>query len=97
MRYLLLSDIHANLDAFDAVLAHADGAWDQALVLGDLVGYGAEPNAVVDRVRSLEPEAIIRGNHDKAATGIDDGSQFNHVARIAALWTGTQLTPYNLA
>ena len=97
MRYLILSDIHANVDAFDAVLAHASGAWDRALVLGDLVGYGADPNAVVDRVRGLALEAVIRGNHDKAASGIDDGSQFNHVARIAAIWTGTQLTPANLA
>ena len=97
MRYLIVSDIHANMDAFDAVLEHASGAWDRVLVLGDLVGYGAEPNAVVDKVRSLSPEAVIRGNHDKAASGIDDGSQFNHVARTAALWTGTQLTPENLA
>lgn len=96
MRYLILSDIHANQDAFDAVLDHARARWDRVLVLGDLVGYGAEPNAVVERVRSLTPEAVIRGNHDKAATGLDDGSGFNHVARIAALWTGTQLTPENL-
>jgi diadenosine tetraphosphatase ApaH/serine/threonine PP2A family protein phosphatase len=97
VRYLILSDIHANMDAFEAVLEHASGAWDRALVLGDLVGYGAEPNAVVDKVRALDPEALIRGNHDKAASGIDDGSQFNHVARMAALWTGTQLTSENLA
>ena len=97
MRYLVLSDIHANMDAFDAVLAHAEGRWDRAVVLGDLVGYGAEPNAAIDRVRSLQPEAVIRGNHDKAACGIDDGSQFNYVARVAAMWTGTQLTPANAA
>ena len=95
MRYLIISDIHANLDAFDAVLEHAAGRWDRVLVLGDLVGYGAEPNAVVDRVKALEPHTVIRGNHDKAACGIDDGSQFNHVARIAAIWTGEQLTPEN--
>lgn len=95
MRYLILSDIHANIDAFDVVLEHAAGSWDRVLVLGDLVGYGAEPNAVVDRVRELAPESVIRGNHDKAACGIDDGSQFNHVARLAAIWTGTQLTPDN--
>ena len=88
MRFLVLSDIHANIDAFDAVLAHAEGRWDRALVLGDLVGYGAEPNLVIDRVRSLDPEVVIRGNHDKAACGLDDGSQFNQVARIAAVWTG---------
>ena len=93
MRYLIISDIHANIDAFEAVLAHASGRWDAALVLGDLVGYGAEPNLVIDRVRSLEPHAVIRGNHDKAACGIDDGSQFNYVARLAAQWTATQLTP----
>lgn len=96
MRYLILSDIHGNIDAFDVVLEHASGSWDRVLVLGDLVGYGAEPNAVVDRVRDLSPEAVIRGNHDKAACGIDDGSQFNHVARLAAIWTGSQLTPRNM-
>lgn len=97
LRHLILSDIHGNMDAFDAVLEHASGRWDRVLVLGDLVGYGAEPNAVVDRVKELAPEAVIRGNHDKAACGIDDGSAFNHVARIAAMWTGEQLTEENLA
>ncbi|HYT66446.1 MAG TPA: metallophosphoesterase family protein [Vicinamibacterales bacterium] len=96
MRYLILSDIHANIDAFEAVLEDAAGKWDRVLVLGDLVGYGAEPNAVMDRVKELAPDAVIRGNHDKAACGIDDGSQFNHVARVAAIWTGTQLTADNL-
>ena len=96
MRYLVLSDIHANIDAFDTVLEHAEGRWDRAIVLGDLVGYGAEPNAVVDRVRSLQPLAVIRGNHDKVACGIDDGSEFNYVARLAALWTGRVLTAGNL-
>ena len=96
MRYLILSDIHANIDAFETVLEHAAGRWDRVLVLGDLVGYGAEPNAVVDRVRELNPDAVIRGNHDKAACGIDDGSQFNHIARMAAMWTGRQMTPDNM-
>lgn len=95
MRYLILSDIHANIDAFETVLEHAAGRWDRVLVLGDLVGYGAEPNAVVDRVIGLGPDMVIRGNHDKAACGIDDGSQFNHVARMAAIWTAAQLTPEN--
>ena len=96
MRYLILSDIHANIDAFETVLEHAAGRWDRVLVLGDLVGYGAEPNAVVDRVRELNPDVVIRGNHDKAACGIDDGSQFNHVARMAAMWTARQMTPDNM-
>jgi diadenosine tetraphosphatase ApaH/serine/threonine PP2A family protein phosphatase len=95
VRYLILSDLHANLDALETVLEDAAGSWDRAIVLGDLVGYGAEPNAVIDRVRGLDPVAVIRGNHDKASCGLDDGSQFNHVARLAATWTGAQLTPDN--
>jgi len=88
VRYLILSDIHANIDAFEVVLdaAPAD-LWDRAVVLGDLVGYGAEPAAVIDRVRTLDPLLVIRGNHDKAACGVDDGSNFNAVARLAASWT----------
>jgi len=95
VRYLILSDIHANIDALDAVLAAAEGQWDHALVLGDLVGYGAEPNAVIDRIRALDPIVIIRGNHDKAACGLDDGENFNQVARFAAAWTQQHLTPAN--
>jgi diadenosine tetraphosphatase ApaH/serine/threonine PP2A family protein phosphatase len=97
VRYLIVSDIHANLDALEAVLdaAPAGDAWDRVVVLGDLVGYGADPNGVVDRVRTLEPLAVIRGNHDKAACGVDDGSSFNTVARIAAQWTFETLTPAN--
>ena len=96
MRYLVLSDIHANIDALESVLTAAPpGTWDRAIVLGDLVGYGAEPNAVVDRVRALDPMAVIRGNHDKAGSGLDDGSSFNHVARMAALWTLEALSDDN--
>lgn len=96
MRYLILSDIHANIDALDSVLAAAPpAAWDRVVVLGDLVGYGAEPNQVVDRVLALDPLLVIRGNHDKAACGIDDGSSFNVVARTAAEWTMGTLTPDN--
>lgn len=96
MRYLVLSDIHANVDALDAVLAAAPAdTWDRVVVLGDLVGYGAEPNAVVNRVRDLDPIAIIRGNHDKAACALDDASSFNQVARAAAAWTFETLTVEN--
>jgi diadenosine tetraphosphatase ApaH/serine/threonine PP2A family protein phosphatase len=96
MRYLIVSDIHANIDALTAVLGAAPRErWDALLVLGDLVGYGAEPNAVIDLVRGLEPLAVIRGNHDKAACGLDDGSNFNQIARYAAAWTGDTLTPEN--
>jgi diadenosine tetraphosphatase ApaH/serine/threonine PP2A family protein phosphatase len=92
VRYFILSDIHANIDALEAVLAAAD-TWDRAIVLGDLVGYGAEPAAVIECVRGLDPLAVIRGNHDKAACGIDDGSSFNYVARLAARWTFETLSP----
>lgn len=96
MRYLVLSDIHANFEALEAVLTAAPAeTYDRVLVLGDLVGYGADPNAVVDRVRALEPLAVIRGNHDKAACGLDDGSNFNQIARLAATWTGETLTADN--
>lgn len=96
MRLLILSDIHANIDALDAVLAAAPPAtWDRLVVLGDFVGYGAAPNGVLDRLRALDPLAAIRGNHDKAACGLDDGSNFNQIARYAAAWTGEALTPDN--
>jgi diadenosine tetraphosphatase ApaH/serine/threonine PP2A family protein phosphatase len=94
VRYLILSDIHANIDALEAVLAAAPPAtWDRALVLGDLVGYGAEPNAVIERTLALNPLSVIRGNHDKAASGVEDGSTFNYVARLSAQWTFQALTP----
>jgi predicted phosphodiesterase len=93
MRYLVLSDVHANLHALDAVLAAAAAAsYDRVVVLGDLVGYGANPNEVVDRLRALDPLVVIRGNHDKAACGIDAALEFNATARQAALWTLETLT-----
>ena len=68
MRCLVLSDIHANIDALDAVLADAARHGDlRILVLGDLVGYGAEPNAVIERLLRLPIAAAVRGNHDRAA------------------------------
>jgi predicted phosphodiesterase len=93
-RYLVLSDIHANLEALDACLEDASArGYDETLVLGDLVGYGADPNAVIDRVRRLEPTAIVRGNHDKVACGLDQAEGFNVVARNAAMWTLEALIP----
>ena len=96
MRFLVLSDVHANLEALDAVLA-VERSWSQALVLGDLVGYGADPNAVVERVRQLPIAAIVRGNHDKVATGLASVDTFNPVARQAILWTARALTADNRA
>ena len=96
MRYLVISDIHANLEAFDAVFAAAERVpYDRLLVLGDLVGYGADPNGVVERVRELEPYALIRGNHDKVGSGIESAEGFNAVARSAIRWTYDTLTPAN--
>jgi predicted phosphodiesterase len=97
MRYLILSDIHSNLEALEAVLrASAAQRYDAVLVLGDLVGYGADPNAVVDRVRELNPAAIVRGNHDKVAAGLEDAEDFNPMAKSAAHWTRESLTPQTL-
>jgi diadenosine tetraphosphatase ApaH/serine/threonine PP2A family protein phosphatase len=91
MRYLILSDIHANLEALESTLSAA-GDWDAALVLGDLVGYGADPNAVIERVRALPNATIIRGNHDKVGAGVETVESFNHLARHAISWTATTLT-----
>jgi predicted phosphodiesterase len=101
MRYLVVSDIHANLEAFDAVLAAtASERFDRVLVLGDLVGYGAAPNQVVEAVRQLTSRVaarafFVRGNHDKVVSGIDSGDNFNHAALAAARWTAERLTPVN--
>ena len=94
MTYLILSDVHANLEALDAVL-EAAGEYDHALVLGDLVGYGANPNEVIERLLALPSVTFIRGNHDKAATRLASVEHFNHLARFAVQWTTEQLTPAN--
>ncbi|MES1241598.1 MAG: metallophosphoesterase family protein [Acidobacteriota bacterium] len=98
MRYLILSDMHANWHAFEAVLRRARRKrFDAVLVLGDLVGYGAAPNQVVEAVRRLGPRLFtVRGNHDKVVSGIDTGANFNQTALAAAQWTSTRLTPANL-
>ena len=94
MRYLVLTDIHANLEALDACLADAKPrTYDHTLILGDLVGYGADPNAVIERVRSLQPFAMVRGNHDKVACGLEPADGFNSVAKNAVRWTLEALTP----
>ena len=97
MRYLILSDIHANREAFSAVLSFVRRKrWDKAIFLGDLVGYGANPNQTVDLLRDLRPLVAIRGNHDKVCSGIEDGELFNRVALQAAMWTRQKLTSSNL-
>jgi diadenosine tetraphosphatase ApaH/serine/threonine PP2A family protein phosphatase len=92
MRYLVLTDLHSNLQAFEAVMADAETlGYDEVLVLGDLVGYGADPAAVIDRTVALEPAAIIRGNHDKVCCGLESPAMFNDAARAAAEWTAATL------
>ena len=91
MRYLILSDIHSNLTALNAALDAAKGRWEEAVCLGDVVGYGPDPNEVIDRLRELKVFAI-RGNHDKAMAGLVDAEEFNPVARFAALWTRERLS-----
>jgi predicted phosphodiesterase len=95
VRILLLSDIHANLEALEACLDAAP-AHDMVVNLGDVVGYGASPNEVIERSRELG-ETFVRGNHDRAVAGLTDLKDFNPVAALAALWTRDQLTPENLA
>ncbi|MFQ5700857.1 MAG: metallophosphoesterase family protein [Acidobacteriota bacterium] len=96
MRYLVLSDLHANLEATRAVLDDARRlGFDETVILGDLVGYGAEPNEVIELVRRLEPMHAVRGNHDKAASGITNAETFHDVAREAVMWTRERLTGEN--
>lgn len=94
MRILVISDIHGNLEALEACLAHAP-ARDLVVNLGDIVGYGASPNEVTGRCRDLGGP-VIRGNHDKACTGLMSTDDFNPIATAAALWTRKALEPHNL-
>lgn len=92
MRYLVLADIHANLEAMDAVLGDAP-PFDEVLFLGDLVGYGPSPNEVADRLRSFPRMTAIVGNHDWAALGKLDTAEFNPLARQAAEWSASAMRP----
>ena len=97
MRYLILSDIHSNAEALSAVLARVRRKkFDRVVILGDFVGYGANPNQVIDKIREIRRRKVmIRGNHDKVVCGIDSGELFNPVALKAARWTTEKLTPRN--
>jgi predicted phosphodiesterase len=94
MRLLVFSDVHANATALEAALKACAGHWKQAVCLGDIVGYGPDPNEVVEQVRPLV-KLIIRGNHDKAASGVTELEDFNPAARAAVEWTRRQLRPEN--
>ena len=95
VRLAVLSDIHSNLEALEVALAEVEEARVDAIVsCGDLVGYNADPNAVLDRIRALGISSVM-GNHDAVASGLEEPDHFNPVARAAALWTREVLSPGN--
>ncbi|MCZ2127613.1 MAG: metallophosphoesterase family protein [Anaerolineales bacterium] len=95
MRILVMSDIHANYTALQAVLKDA-GAADETWCLGDLVGYGPDPNAVVEEVREIKNLTCLMGNHDVALTGGISMETFNGEAKRALLYHEKVLSPANL-
>jgi predicted phosphodiesterase len=98
VRYLIVSDVHSNWEALQAVLNHVRRKrFDQVLFLGDAVGYGASPNKVMSWLRSLRPPVLgVRGNHDRVCAGIDSGQYFNRYALQASTWTLNHLEARNL-
>jgi len=91
MRYLVLSDIHSNIEALQASIKKArDVGYDKALCCGDLVGYGPNPAEVMDALDELGTTSI-RGNHDRVISGLDDPVHFNAAARKAVDWTREHL------
>lgn len=96
MKYAIISDIHGNLDALEVVMgAIKEQGCDLTLCLGDVVGYGAEPNECCELLQGSKVR-ILAGNHDHAAIGILNLEFFNEYAKIAALWTREQLTSDNV-
>lgn len=91
MRILIISDIHANLTAFKAVLEQANGRWDTIWFLGDLVGYGPDPNECAQELQKHNHIALS-GNHDKAVLGELDIKSFNREAKYAITWTQEAIT-----
>jgi predicted phosphodiesterase len=94
VRYLILSDIHGNLEGLEAVLEQATDQYDAIINCGDLAGYGPNPNEVIDWCRETNA-IIVRGNHDKACAALENLEWFNPVARESALWTHQTLTSQN--
>ncbi len=95
MQFLILSDIHANWQALEAVLADARDNFQQIICCGDIVGYNARPIEALEWTRA-HCEHVIRGNHDKVVAGIEDIEWFNEIAQAAALWTTEQLSAEQL-
>ncbi|PWH18056.1 MAG: metallophosphoesterase [Anaerolineae bacterium] len=94
MRVLVFSDVHANLTALERILADA-GSCDAVWCLGDVVGYGPDPNECVECIRRLPNLTCILGNHDAAVLGLIEVEAFNHEARRVIQWTQQQLTDAN--
>lgn len=95
MRIGVISDVHANLEALEAVAeVLRDSAIDRCVCLGDIVGYGANPNETIEIVRGLT-EAVVIGNHDQGVLGLADTSNFNSYAQAAILWTARQISSEN--
>jgi diadenosine tetraphosphatase ApaH/serine/threonine PP2A family protein phosphatase len=94
--YLILSDVHSNREALEAVVEDARGRYDRILCLGDIVGYCADPNYVAAWMHE-HATAAIRGNHDKMCAGLEPLDGHNGAARSAAEWTRKQLTSANLS
>lgn len=96
MKYLIFSDIHSNLEAFEAVLNEAEAQGVENYVfLGDAVGYYTNPNEVLEHLKLLPSLVIVRGNHDKVVAGLDDGADFNYIALKSALWNQEQISESN--
>jgi predicted phosphodiesterase len=97
VRALVVSDLHANLEALRSVMTRMRRKkYEVVLCLGDFVGYGAQPNHVLDTMRTLRGRKVyIRGNHDRVAAGLDDAEGFNNAAKQAALWTRDRLSAPN--
>jgi predicted phosphodiesterase len=92
--YLILSDVHSNREALEAVIQDARGRYERVVCLGDMVGYGADPNYVAEWMRE-HAAAVIRGNHDKICAGVEAVEGHNGPARAAAEWTRDRLKPAN--
>jgi predicted phosphodiesterase len=96
MRYLIISDLHANLEGLQAVLAATEGDYSEIICCGDLVGYGPDPDPVTEWTRK-NVKLVVRGNHDRVCSGVDSPDQFNESARQAAYWTRANLSGENIA
>ena len=97
MKYVIISDIHGNIDALESVLPEIEAEKpDRIICLGDIVGYGAAPSECLNKVRSIA-DVIISGNHDAGVVGKNSLDNFNPVAKEAIIWTKKQLSEVDLS